>query len=1194
MKIRFHGMLGTLHSYSFVSQALARAMDKFGHQVHLKSTNSLEFFPNDLKRLLLPGYHNIPVAGNAEFLTESGDIITVSSQSPIQDIPDKNKPYDLELAYTILFQSPRRFYQESRCRAVIWNFESSILPSGWHLYARALDYFLPSSQFSYDIFAANGIPKDKMLVVPHGVDTSIFNPNIPPFKLKTEKKIKLLHNAIPHARKCHDRVLRGYFDAFTGDDDVCLVMKTKLLKPDPKNEQKCFEVDVQEIIDKEKKGRKNPPEIELVTEFVDDMGSLYTACDAVVSMSATEGFCLLPETFIDTDNGFVPIKNIKENSYVYTHTGTLKKVTQVKFRKINEKIIKLKRHGCSIYFCGTKDHPHLVVQKPLLSLKFNKLKDRFLNKTLKAKWIKLSEIKKHDLIVIPKPKLNKYQTIDTIDIKNFLYELNFIEENGKIWLNGSLKKDTGNSSLKIISKKAGCSFQYASDVFHKRCPGTSEFAKKILNICKELQYKKPEPIKFDRFINIDDDIAIVFGLYIAEGCASKNIVNFCLNKNETYGHNKIISVLSRLNVPFSKRIIDNKCEIVASSKILSTILKKMFGDGALQKRIPFTLYNSKFILKLIHGIFYGDGTASAKVFSFSTSSIGLVYDLFYILLGNGIFPYISEDKRKENINYTISIPKQFNSKFINLIKPIKYNNYIYFPNGKRNNAIIESEDAFLVPVSSVEETDYNGTVYNLEIDEDHSFTSFGMVTHNCLPLLEAMACNTVSIAPRHGGQLDFLNDKNSLLVNTGEMKAPKVMQYWEYNENAVVGDPDTKHFSELLRRFYENPEKEKARVSEEAKKTVETFTWERAAKMILDLPIPQKSMRIPEKRKVLYIIPYGSVVGGAETWVKEAIKTLDKTKYEPSVAFVMSSNPELYSLFNDVKIEDLSNQGKDRALKCLLESETYSIVHFYNSFGIYNLLRSMWHEGYRCRIVETVHSELMWGDSMAKVGIRDNCILAIASVSSSLAQKLLRIGNRNVFEIPQHIDWDKFTVNRSKEILKELNIPNRFTVGFVGRISPEKNITAIIQCAKLLENINFVIVGDGPQLGPLKALSSRLPNVYFVGKRNDVDKFYNAFDVIMLTSLMEGFPLVLLEAISCGTPVISSNVGAISDFINDNGFLIKNSNDIKSYVKSINDLTNIDTWNKFSAKSVEISKICRERAKQVNINTFYNKLFKGD
>ena len=131
MKVRWHSMEGTNHSWAFVAQALARAMIRIGgNEIYIKSTNNLEHFPDDLKPYLIPGYHGPISIGNADYVTEDRKIITINQKNPLPEIPDKNYPYDMDLAYTIFYQGPRRFYPTSKIKALIWNFESSILPPG--------------------------------------------------------------------------------------------------------------------------------------------------------------------------------------------------------------------------------------------------------------------------------------------------------------------------------------------------------------------------------------------------------------------------------------------------------------------------------------------------------------------------------------------------------------------------------------------------------------------------------------------------------------------------------------------------------------------------------------------------------------------------------------------------------------------------------------------------------------------------------------------------------------------------------------------------------------------------------------------------------------------------------------------------------------------------------------------------------
>ncbi len=120
---------------------------------------------------------------------------------------------------------------------------------------------------------------------------------------------------------------------------------------------------------------------------------------------------------------------------------------------------------------------------------------------------------------------------------------------------------------------------------------------------------------------------------------------------------------------------------------------------------------------------------------------------------------------------------------------------------------------------------------------------------------------------------------------------------------------------------------------------------------------------------------------------------------------------------------------------------------------------------------------------------------------------------------------------------KILNLPNSFICLFVGRLVEVKGINELLNAAQLMKNeCIFLIVGDGPLSNQIRMVESRDTNLIF---RESIDNdelplYYNAADVLIVPSTHEeGFGRVILEALSCGLPVIGSNRGAIPDAINE-------------------------------------------------------------
>ena len=110
-----------------------------------------------------------------------------------------------------------------------------------------------------------------------------------------------------------------------------------------------------------------------------------------------------------------------------------------------------------------------------------------------------------------------------------------------------------------------------------------------------------------------------------------------------------------------------------------------------------------------------------------------------------------------------------------------------------------------------------------------------------LPLAESMACGLLSIAPRYSGQLDFMNDDNSLLADFTMRYAKNVEQYWTFNPKSKICEPSRKHTAELMQKAYKEHDELMKKFGPNMEKTVEHFSWTRAAEMIIaatngDLP----------------------------------------------------------------------------------------------------------------------------------------------------------------------------------------------------------------------------------------------------------------------------------------------------------------------------------------------------------------------
>ena len=107
---------------------------------------------------------------------------------------------------------------------------------------------------------------------------------------------------------------------------------------------------------------------------------------------------------------------------------------------------------------------------------------------------------------------------------------------------------------------------------------------------------------------------------------------------------------------------------------------------------------------------------------------------------------------------------------------------------------------------------------------------------------------------------------------------------------------------------------------------------------------------------------------------------------------------------------------------------------------------------------------------------------------------------------------------------------------FVGRLVHEKGIEHLLEAWTFLKNQKLIIVGDGPLHDKYKATLSADSNIVFLGHREraDVLNIIKKSRVVVVPSLCyEGCPMVILEAFSCGIPVIASRLGGMAEIVDD-------------------------------------------------------------
>jgi glycosyltransferase involved in cell wall biosynthesis len=170
--------------------------------------------------------------------------------------------------------------------------------------------------------------------------------------------------------------------------------------------------------------------------------------------------------------------------------------------------------------------------------------------------------------------------------------------------------------------------------------------------------------------------------------------------------------------------------------------------------------------------------------------------------------------------------------------------------------------------------------------------------------------------------------------------------------------------------------------------------------------------------------------------------------------------------------------------------------------------------------------------------VRDD--LVALGVASAEKFSVVRLG----IELDERLD----TAVPGADARARLGIgPERFVVGWVGRMTGVKRTDDVLEALRLLRERGIdavlLMVGDGPDRHHVEERASELGIVrhcLFLGYQEDVSGWYRAFDAMILPSANEGTPVVVIEALAAGCPVVATSVGGVPDVVREgiDGFLV--------------------------------------------------------
>ena len=175
------------------------------------------------------------------------------------------------------------------------------------------------------------------------------------------------------------------------------------------------------------------------------------------------------------------------------------------------------------------------------------------------------------------------------------------------------------------------------------------------------------------------------------------------------------------------------------------------------------------------------------------------------------------------------------------------------------------------------------------------------------------------------------------------------------------------------------------------------------------------------------------------------------------------------------------------------------------------------------------------------------------AVSRALKNRLVeerRISPDRVSIIYNGVELDQYDPNlyAPEEARRSLSIRNNYPIiGTIGRLAYQKGFSYFLEAAKRVylqkKQVRFVIVGDGNEEDNLRQLADSLGVSHvctFAGLRFDIAHLLSAFDVFVLSSILEGLPRIVIEAMAMKRPVVASDIDGVREQLrhNETGLLV--------------------------------------------------------
>ena len=314
-------------------------------------------------------------------------------------------------------------------------------------------------------------------------------------------------------------------------------------------------------------------------------------------------------------------------------------------------------------------------------------------------------------------------------------------------------------------------------------------------------------------------------------------------------------------------------------------------------------------------------------------------------------------------------------------------------------------------------------------------------------------------------------------------------------------------------------------------------------------------------------------IGGAEMLLLNLVRGMDRAKFAPEICCLKEPGPLGEELQSEMPVHCRLTQGKydirvlHRLRKLFCSSRIDAIVTV--GAGDKMFWGRLAAKFARVPVVIAALHSTGWPDGVGRLNRLltrwTDAFIGVADAHGEFLVEHEKFPRKKVHTIYNGVDTQRFSPRDSAPVRSALGIPQAApVVGIVAALRPEKNhelfLAGAKQIVRELPKTRFLIVGDGPCRESLEQITQELGlenSVHFLGSRSDVPELLTALDVLALTSHNEASPVSILEALSTACPVVSADVGSVSETVSPGktGFLFP-AGETDAYATAVVDLLN--------------------------------------